>query len=118
VLVVLDADSDFSCELGPGLLERSIDAAQGKPVLVALAERNFEDWLYASAETLELGVEFDANKSGLGQVIQALRPTKYVKPTWQPRLASRMDVRLAMSRQASLARMLTRFEEMRASAGL
>ena len=39
------------CTLGPSLLVRAT-AKSRVPVRAALADRDFEDWLYASAETL------------------------------------------------------------------
>ncbi len=110
VLVVLDAEGDPACELGPVLLTRA-----GKntrlPVAICLAERYWEDWLYASIETLELGsdVEYSPNKRGLGAIVKVL-PGKYVKPTWQPRLTNRVDINTATQRSKSLKRMLERFD--------
>ena len=83
------------------------------PVVVALAECCFEDWLYASAETLELdGLEYDEGKNGLSEIRAALHPKKYVKPVWQPRLTGRMDMELAASRSPSFARLLARLESL------
>jgi hypothetical protein len=109
VLVVLDAENDPACELGPSLLERSEKACQSL-VAVCLAERNFEDWIYASAEKLELeGLEYRPERSGLGRIKGALSE-KYVKPRWQPRLTNRMDIDLARSRSPSLDRMIRKFD--------
>lgn len=112
VLVVVDGEGDCVAELGPALLDRVGDLT-GKPVRIALADRDFESWLYASAESLGLGLDYDANKSGHGAIKEALRPQKYVKPTWQPRLASRVDLNLAGQRSPSLSRALSRFDELR-----
>lgn len=114
VLVVLDCDDDCPAELGPALLAEAAPAV-GVPVLVALADRDFEDWLYASAETLDLGLEYEATSRGKGAIEGSLKPRKYVKPTWQPRLAHRLDLALAASRSASLARMLHRFDDLRSA---
>lgn len=117
VLVVLDAESDLPCELGPSLLRRA-EAVCRKPVAVCLAERNFEDWLFASAETLELeGLEYSAERSGLGRIKVALAE-KYVKPRWQPRLTNRMDISLACSRSRSLERAIQKFDWLCNEAGL
>lgn len=114
VLVVLDGEGDCVAELGPRLLERSC-AVIGKPVSVALADRDFESWLYASAETLEIGLAYEPRQGAQMAIASALRPTKYVKPIWQPRLAHRVELDLAVPRSASLARALERFDELRAN---
>ncbi|PPF11749.1 hypothetical protein C5C04_11725 [Rathayibacter rathayi] len=110
VLVVLDGEGDCVAHLGPSLLARTVDV--GKPVVVALADRDFESWLYASAETLELDLVFDSGKSGQGAIKDALKPRKYVKPTWQPRLTARMDFELARTRNHSLERFLCKLDQL------
>lgn len=112
-LVVLDAEGDSACDLGPKLLTRAM-AITRLPVAVALAERCWEDWLYASIETLRIGSEltYDQRYRGTPIIKEALRPAKYVKPTWQPRLTARMDIGLAGSRSPSLSRMLQKFDEL------
>jgi hypothetical protein len=114
VLVVLDADRDLPCVLGPQILSRA-DKISPVPVAVALAQPTFEEWLVASAATLGLaGLTYPADRDPVNAIKAALQPAKYVKPTWQPRLAARVDVNLARSRSASLARLLNRFDALRA----
>lgn len=112
VLVVLDGEGDCVGELGPALHSRIADLI-GKPVRVALADRDFESWIFASAETLDLDLAFHENSNAQAEIKSALRPAKYVKPTWQPRLAHRMDLTLAGQRSPSLARAIARFDELR-----
>lgn len=111
VLVVLDSEGDCVAELGPALLARASTVIR-KPVYVALADRDFESWLYASAETLDLGLAYDCDVAGQSAIKAALKPQKYVKPTWQPRLANRMDLTVAAQRSPSLARALARFDQL------
>lgn len=114
VIVVLDADDDLVCVQGPELLERA-RAEVGVPVVIAIAERDFEDWLFASVETLELHnpSEFDTNTRGKTGIQRGMAPQKYVKPTHQPRLTSKADLALAASRSKSLARLLAKFDSLR-----
>jgi len=110
VLVVLDSEGDAVCRLGPSLLER-VQKNTRLPVAVSLADRCWEDWLYASIETLEIGngLKCSEESGGTGVIKRALLPGKYVKPTWQPRLTVRVDINLAAGRSRSLARMLQCF---------
>lgn len=114
VLVILDADGDPSCQLGPELLARA-RAVSRVPVEMILCERYFESWIYASVETLNLteeAVEHSPARSGLGAIEELLQPTKYAKPVWQPRLTSRMDISLASSRRPDLSRALMKVDAM------
>lgn len=111
VLIVLDSEGDPACNLGPQLMARAQNATR-LPVSICLAERCWEDWLHASIETLDLGSElvYQENSRGMGVIVKALQPRKYVKPTWQPRLTARMDIEKARKRSPSLARTLERFD--------
>jgi hypothetical protein len=113
VFVVADADDDQSCKLGPELLARAQEITP-LPVVIVLAERSFEDWIYASCETLELGfIEYRPHSRGSNEIKIAVAGTgsKYVKPLWQPRLTSRIDVELASRRSASFNRLVHKLLE-------
>jgi Domain of unknown function (DUF4276) len=113
VLVVLDGEGDPVCQRGPELLMRSRESGRGKPIAVALADRQYEAWLMASAETLGLeGLAYSSTRDPVSALVDALRPRKYVKPVWQPRLTERIDFALAIPRSPSLRRLLDRFDEL------
>lgn len=110
VFVVADADDDQSCVLGPDMLARAKKVTH-LPVVAILAERSFEDWIYASCETLEIGLnEYHRGKRGASLISAAVAATgsKYVKPLWQPRLTHRIDVDLVSERSASFRRLVER----------
>jgi len=87
VLIVLDGEGDCVSERGPQLLSRA--RSVGVPVRVALADKAFEDWLYASAETLGFdGLSYDPARSGGAAIKDAIRPSTYTKPVWQRRRVS------------------------------
>jgi hypothetical protein len=115
VLVVLDAESDAACDLGPAILAR---VSPGKrPVYVCLAVPKFEAWIVASAESMNLeDLVFDSAHDPVGLIKGAL-PGKYVKPTYQPRLTARIDISVAKERDSSLRRTLERFDQLRALIG-
>jgi hypothetical protein len=52
VLVLLDADDDLPCVLGPQLLARAVAARADRPSSVVLAKREFEAWFLAAAPSL------------------------------------------------------------------
>lgn len=115
VLIVLDAEHDPACELGPGLLARARSVTD-TPVSVTLAIPKFEAWLVASAETLGLpSLSFDPRHDPVHLIDQALRADlgeKYTKPVWQPRLAARVDLSLAAPRSPSLDRLRRKFSDL------
>lgn len=110
VLVLLDGEGDAVCTAGPDFLQRA-QGTTGRPCSVALADRDFETWLRCSAETLGVpGFEYGGAGDAQHALKESLKPQKYVKPTWQPKLACKMDLVLARGRSHSLDRMLHRYD--------
>lgn len=67
----------------------------------------------ASAETLGLeGLQFSPLRDPTSAIVEALRPQKYVKTVWQPKLSQRVDFALALPRNESLKRLFARFDEL------
>jgi hypothetical protein len=52
VLVLLDADDDIPCQLGPELLSRARQARSDQRLSVVLAKSEFESWFLAAAGSL------------------------------------------------------------------
>lgn len=63
ILVVLDADAECTRNkkpgLGPGLLRRAEDAAEGKPVAVVVACREYESWLVSGWKGIAEAIQTD-----------------------------------------------------------
>lgn len=61
ILVLLDADDDCSAELGPQILQRACAIVPHRRVSVVLANREYEAWFLAAAESLhgQRGFTFD-----------------------------------------------------------
>jgi hypothetical protein len=108
VLILLDADTDCPAVLGPELLGRAVQACPAMPVAVVLAEREYESWFLAAAESI-------GGHRGLSSPLQAppdpedvadakgwlrrhMPPNrKYSETTDQPALTAVFDVDLARS---------------------
>lgn len=111
VLVLVDADKDASCVLGPELLARA-QAVTAVPVVVIVAERDFEDWIYTAVEHLDLGeAAWNSSERGKNAIESLLAPEKYVKSTMQARLTQRMDLDVARTRSTSLNRLFNKIDE-------
>ena len=104
VLVLIDADDDPACELGPRLLQRVRAARTDLASEVVLAEREFEAWGLAAARSLRgwRGLPDDLEPPSDPQSVRAAkewltrRMTGAYSPTAdQASLADRMDLRAA-----------------------
>lgn len=116
VLVVLDAESDPACELGPALLERAADAAAPLPARVCLAVRKFENWIAASDlhEPVWAPGEAGYEAGGADTAIRAWSPTGvYAKTAMQAGFAARLDLSIVRERCPSFQRLLVRVDELR-----
>jgi hypothetical protein len=115
ILVVLDAEDDAVCSLGPDLFTRAQTAAGPLPVRVCLAARQFENWL-AACEVH--GTHWDPPPEdyegrGAESSIRARLPNgRYKKTTHQAQLTGGMDDALAASRCPSFARLLRCIDEL------
>lgn len=120
VLVLCDADNDPACVLGPRTQSRCESVARDVPVRATLAVKEFENWIVASWETMEMASDpiatddFDAVPAV--PIVQSwFAPRSYVKPLHQPRLAARVDQEVAAARSASFARLLRCIDELAAA---
>lgn len=103
VMVVVDSDGECIKKRAQALMPRCHGSA---PVVVVIAENDFEDWIYASAETTLPGVEYAVGSSGSAMI---KRSQKYTKSVDQARLAAKIDLDLARSRSRSFDRLIERF---------
>lgn len=52
ILIVIDADDDLPCELGPTLLEHAQESRPDRRISVVIANREYEAWFLAAAESI------------------------------------------------------------------
>ena len=105
VLVLIDADNDKVCELGPELTRRAHLARPDRRVLVSLAHREFEHWLVAALESRPSNFESIQNA-------KKLLAEDYSPTTHQAALTARMDLDLARQHSHSFRRFCNRFREL------
>ncbi len=108
ILVLLDADDDLACELGPSLLKRAERTRPDRAIGVALAVKEYEAWFLAAAaslrglrglpEHLEPPPEPERIRDAKGWLGRHMSAT-YTPPVDQPGLTARFD--LAAARSAS-----------------
>lgn len=119
VLVLIDADDDPACELGPALLRRARAARPDRPIGVVLAVREYEAWLLTSASSLrgKRGLPADLEAPAMPEAIRDAKgwldqrmPRGYSPTADQPALTGLFDLELARSSPSfdKLVRDLTR----------
>jgi hypothetical protein len=112
ILILLDADDDPPCLLGPDLLERARQARRDVPIGLVLAKYEFEAWFLAAIESL-------SGERGLGQDLAPVEAPESIRDakgaltermigSWryspvpdQPALTALFDMAVARQRSAS-----------------
>jgi hypothetical protein len=110
VIILLDADDDPPCVLGPRLFERARSARADLACGVVLAAKEYENWLIAAIESLRGARDIPDTASaptspesirGAKEWIGNLMGRSYSEVTDQPALTARFDLDLARERAAS-----------------
>jgi hypothetical protein len=114
-LVLLDADDDLPCSLGPQLLQRCT-AVAGMPFAVVLANREIEAWFLAGLPSirghrgLTPGAVFSGNpespRDAKGQLSRLMVGRPYMEVLDQPALMACLDLQQARDSSPSLDKLL------------
>ncbi len=115
ILILLDADDDCPAELGRQTLEKARDIAPHRRISVVLANREYEAWFLAAAESLngcrgflveELG-EFDAEqpRNAKGWMGERMASGTYRETTDQPAFSAKIDLDQAFNRSRSFRKL-------------
>ena len=119
ILVLLDADMDAPCILGPRLLEIVTERRAHLDVSVVVANVEFETWFVAAAQSLSryfdlaatpLSADPEVVRQGKATV-RRLMHGRYGETIDQPRLCSAMDLRLCRTRSASFDKLCRELEK-------
>jgi len=111
ILVLIDADKDAPCILGPKLLQIAQDARGDKTISCVTANVEYETWFVAAAESLveyldldrdrELPEDPEADRLGKGWIQKRFKGVKYSETVDQPKLTARFDLRMCRDRSPS-----------------
>lgn len=108
VLVLVDADEDPPCQLGPQILRQGNTARNDQDIACVLANNEYETWFVAAAESLTRFFAFEptsvpqdpeTERSGKAWIKRHM--PRYSETIDQPKLTSAMDLTLCRSRSAS-----------------
>lgn len=117
ILVVLDADDDAPCKLGPQLVTLAGQTLAELPCKVVLAKRELESWFLGSIESLrgKRGIADDAEpvedpeapRDAKGRLVQLMTVGRtYVEVDDQPALAAIFDMHMARRRCPSFDKLV------------
>jgi hypothetical protein len=120
VLILLDADRDPACVLGPTLLLDARADRADADIACVLPNVEYETWFVAAAESLggyfrmapEEGVPENPERDHLGKgwVKGHFRGAKYSETLDQPRMTAAMDLGLCRRRSPSFAKLCRELE--------
>lgn len=120
VLVLIDANSDQPCVLGPRLLKDAMESRPDVDVACVLANLEFETWFVAAADSLRDFLDFPADspspldpeqkRSGKGWIQKHFKGPKYSETLDQPRMTAKMDLALCRERAASFDKLCRELE--------
>ncbi len=120
VLVLLDADDDLPCVLGPRLLELARQSRSDVDVACVVANVDYETWFVAAADSLrdfldvpteeERFREPESHRCGKGWIKKHFLYPKYSETVDQPRMTARMDLELCRQRSPSFDKLCRELE--------
>lgn len=115
ILVLLDADDDCPAERGSQILEQARACVPHRRVSVILANREYESWFIAAAESLhgQRGFTFDPTdiidaegpRDAKGWIKARMAGGTYGETTDQPAFSARMDLQRAFDRSRSFRKL-------------
>ena len=120
VLILLDADSDLPCILGPQLLAHARDLRSDADIACVIANVEYETWFVAAAESLAAFMDLargpavpeDPERTHQRKkwVQDRFRGIRYKPAADQPRMTQAMDLALCRQRSPSFDKLCRELE--------
>lgn len=115
ILVLLDSDDNCPAALGANILHRAQEYVPHRPISVVLANREYEAWFIAAAQSLDgcRGFAFDPNdttdpefpRDAKGWIRAHMTNRSYGETTDQPAFTALMDLQQAFDRSRSFRKL-------------
>ncbi len=120
ILVMIDAENDLACQLGPALLERARRCRSDKDVTCVIANHCYETWFVAAASSLSKYLDL-TNDAALpespeltgqrkGWIAERILGPKYSETVDMPRLTAEMDLAQCRLRSPSFDKLCRELE--------
>ncbi len=127
ILVLVDANGDPPCKLGPKLLHDGQMHRADKDITCVVANVEYETWFVAAAESLseflnlssadEIPPNPEESRHGKGWIKKHYKGSKYSETLDQPRLTSKMDLLVARQRSPSFDKLCRELEKRKQHSG-
>lgn len=121
ILVLLDADDDCPAELGKQILVRAEEIVPDRRISVVLANREYEAWFIAAAQSLngqrgfltpdEKQIEVESIRDAKGWLGHRKADGKYREVTDQPAFSAVMDLQQAKNNSRSFSKLCSEWEK-------
>ncbi|MCX7112541.1 MAG: DUF4276 family protein [Proteobacteria bacterium] len=121
ILILLDADDDCPAKLGSKILQRARGIVPHREISVVLANREYEAWFLAAAESLHghRGFVFDnpqnfepeLPRNAKGWLRDRMEGKTYRETTDQPAFSARLDLRQAFDRSRSFRKLCSEWSK-------
>ncbi|GAG17177.1 unnamed protein product [marine sediment metagenome] len=121
VLVLIDADKDPPCILGPELLASAREVDVRADVSCVLANIEYETWFVAAAKSLhellklppdtQIPEDPETRRLGKAWINDHFRGTKYSETIDQPRMTALMDLSRCRARSPSFDKLCRELEK-------
>jgi hypothetical protein len=122
ILILIDADKDAPCILGPNLLQIAQYARKDISIACVTANIEYETWFVAAAESLveylDLGQDQELPKNpevqrlGKGWIERRFKGVKYSETLDQPKLTALFDLRMCRNRSPSFDKLCRDLEKL------
>lgn len=123
VLLLIDADDDCPAQIAPQLIQWAQTYQGHVDFMCVIANREFESWFVASAESLIEYLEFDAGElpadaeaTNKSWVASHFKGTRYSETVDQPAMTAAMNLELCRQRAPSFDKLCRELEKRRGKA--
>lgn len=120
ILILIDAEEDAPCILGPQLLKLAKDLRGDMDITCVLANVEYETWFVAAATSLikylrvtsesDLPADPEATRQGKAWIQKRFRGPKYSETVDQPSMTAAMDLTLCRSKSPSFDKLCRELE--------
>lgn len=121
ILVVIDADQDPACQLGPKMRDIAQEARRDQNISCVLAVVEFESWFVAGAASLAEYLNLDQDgilpedpegqRLGKGWIEKRFQGVKYSETIDQTKLTAKMDLKICRNRSPSFDKLCRELEK-------